>query len=100
MKPIIKIALLNAALTTLYITAIATFLFYAPTFFGPERSDTVLVPIVMLSLFVFSAAITGALIFGRPALWYIDGKKKEAVSLLAHTLGIFFIITLIAICLL
>ncbi|MEK7508128.1 MAG: hypothetical protein AAB602_03550 [Patescibacteria group bacterium] len=98
MKPIIKIAFLNAMLTFLYVAVIATFMFYAPTLFGKERNDTVLVPIVMLSLLVFSAALTGALIFGRPALWYVDGKKKEAILLLAYTLGIFFIITIIAVC--
>ncbi len=94
---IIKYAAINALLTTLYIAAIASFLFYGPKFFGPGGTkDTVLVPIMMLSLLVFSAALVGSLIFGRPALWYLDGKKTEAVSLLAWTLGIFLIITVIA----
>ena len=93
---IIKIAVLNALLTALYVAAIASFLFYAPKILGLNKPDTVLVPIVMLSLFVFSAALTGMLIFGRPALWYVDGKKKEAISLLAYTLGIFLVITIIA----
>lgn len=49
--------------------------------------DTVLVPILML--LVFSASVTGGLIFGRPVLWYLDGKKKETFSLLITTLLIF-----------
>jgi len=53
-------------------------------------------PIVMLSLFVFSAALTGTLIFGRPILWYLDGKKSEAISLFAYTLAIFLTITIFA----
>lgn len=48
---------------------------------------------MILLLFVFSAALTSMLIFGRPVLWYLDGKKKEAISLLTHTLVIFLIIT-------
>lgn len=53
---------------------------------------TPFIPIFMLMLFVFSAALTGTLFFGKPIMWYIDGKKKEALSLLAYTFGAFFII--------
>ncbi len=93
---IIKNAVINALATALYIALIASFLFYAPKTFGQNKADTVLVPIVMLSLLVFSAALTGMLIFGRPALWYLDGKKKEALSLFIYTLVFFLIITIIA----
>ena len=91
---ILKHATLNAVATALYIILIASFLFYAPKVIGPGPANTVLVPIVMLLLFVFSAALTGLLVFGRPVLWYLDSKKKEALSLLAATLLIFLIITL------
>lgn len=59
------------------------------------RANTFLIPVTLLLLFVFSAAITGFLIFGKPAQMYVDGKKKEALSLLFYTLGIFFVITFI-----
>ena len=49
----------------------------------------------MLMLFVFSAAVTGSLIFGQPVLWYLDGKKKDALTLLTYTLAVFFILTVI-----
>ncbi|MBI2514688.1 hypothetical protein HYV91_00645 [Candidatus Wolfebacteria bacterium] len=93
---IIKNAFLHASTTALYVAAVASFLFYAPKVFEPQRADTVLIPIAMLLLFVFSAAITGVSIFGRPILWYLDGKKQEAISLLLYTLGFFLIITIIA----
>jgi len=93
---IIKNAVINALAMALYIVFIASFLFYAPKFFGQNKPDTVLAPIVMLSLLVFSAAFTGFLIFGRPVLWYLDGKKEEAISLFAYTLGFFLVITVIA----
>ena len=94
MRQIIKSAALNASATAAYVIAVASFLFYAPKFLGPVKS--VLAPIAMLLLFVFSAALTGSLVFGKPALWYLDGRKKEALSLLISTLVIFLIITLIA----
>jgi len=90
---IIKHAFINASLTALYIIGISSFLFYVSRFF--DSPNTVLIPIMMLSLFVFSAALTGSLIFGRPILWYLEGKKEEAVFLLIYTLGIFLVITLL-----
>lgn len=92
-KAIALKGLRNACLTALYIAAVASLLFYAPKIFGSDKPDTMLAPIFMLSLFVFSAAVTGLLIFGQPVLWYLDGKKKEAVSFLAYTLAFFLIIT-------
>ncbi|OGZ02460.1 MAG: hypothetical protein A2946_02720 [Candidatus Liptonbacteria bacterium RIFCSPLOWO2_01_FULL_53_13] len=96
MKPIVKHAVVNSLLATLYIALVSLFLSYAPSVFGPAQKDTVLVPIVMLSLLVFSVAIMGVLIFGRSAMWYLDGRKDEALSLLAHTLAIFFFIIIVA----
>lgn len=89
---IIKIALFNAFVAALYVVGIASFLFYVPK--SIDSANTVLVPIVMLLLFVFSAALMGTLIFGKPILWYLDGRKQEAFSLLAYTLVILLLITL------
>ncbi len=94
MKLITKIAFLHAIATAAYVVLVGSFLFYgSQRAFG--QADTAIVPIAMLLLFVFSAAFTGFALFGRPVLWYLDGKKKEALALLFRTLGIFFIITLI-----
>ncbi len=59
----------------------------------PENE--IIIPISMLLLFVCSAAITGGLVFGKPVMLYIDGKKKEAVSLLLHTIAMLFLITIV-----
>lgn len=98
MNIIIKTATINAVLTALYVSAISTFFFNIEKIFDNSKPDTVLAPIMMLSLLVFSASLVGALIFGRPILWYLDGKKKEAVSLFFYTLGIFFAITIVVLC--
>jgi len=91
-KPI-TYALANALLTVLYIIAVALFMYNGEKIFG--HADTAFIPIVMLLLFVLSATITGSLMFGRPILWYLDGKKKEALILLGHTIGIFSAVTII-----
>ena len=90
-----KYAVINAALTALYIVLISSFVFYVPKALHlNDKPDNVFAPIIMLSLLVFSAALVGFLIFGRPIMWYLDGKKQEALKLLVSTLVTFFIIIL------
>lgn len=91
MHSVIKSAFVNAVLTAAYVAAVASFLFYTPKALG-ENKETVLIPIAMLMLFVFSAGITGFLVIGKPILWYLDGRKQEAVALLGTTLTILFVI--------
>ncbi len=88
---IIKYSLINAVGITLYIIFIVLFVFIMNGS-GIGGNNSVLVPIFMLMLFVFSAAFTGSLMLGRPVVWYLDGKKREAVSLFIHTMGILFAI--------
>jgi len=90
----IRYAFLDAILTSGYIVLVGSFFFYGENFFSFPKEDTVFAPILMLSLLVFSVALVGSLIFGRPILWYLDGKKREAVMLLAYTLAFFFLATL------
>ena len=92
---ILKNAITQAILSSAYVSLIGSFLFYIPKFLHSDKPDTVLAPILMLSLVVFSAALMGVLIFGKPLMWYLDNKKREAVTLLTYTLSIFFAITIV-----
>jgi hypothetical protein len=94
MEKIIKRAIIDSFGTTIYIILIASFIFSLQMF--SLKKDIIIIPIAMLLLFVCSAAITGFLVFGKPVMLYIDGKKTEAISLLGYTIGILFLITLIA----
>jgi hypothetical protein len=90
-----KEALWSAIGTALYVVVVATFVFYA----GQTRRGlppTPLVPIAMLMLLVVSVAIVGAMVFVRPALWYLDGRKAEALALLGYTLAFLFALMLVA----
>jgi len=70
-------------------------LFYmAPVIFGGiDKKDSIIIPIAMLMLFVFSATLCGALVLGRPILWFLDDKKKEAIKLFSYTLASMMVIT-------
>lgn len=94
MNKIIRQAFIDAIGTTLYIIIIVSFMFYLQAS-APKASNIVLIPIAMLLLFVFSAALTGFLVFGKPVMLYLDGKKKEAISLIGYTLIFLFVITVI-----
>jgi hypothetical protein len=98
MNEIRKKAFINSLLTSVYIVAVGLFLYYGTVMkFG---QNSFIAPISLLFLFVFSAAITSFLILGKPAQMYIDGKKKEALSLVYYTFGFFFVFTSIALLLL
>ncbi|MDO8564083.1 MAG: hypothetical protein Q7R87_03680 [Nanoarchaeota archaeon] len=95
MDKIIRRAIIDSVGTALYIILVVSFIF-SLQMFSSEPEDTIIIPIAMLLLFVCSAAITGFLVFGKPIMLYIDGKKREAILLLGYTLGILFLLTLIS----
>ncbi len=75
---------LNAFGVFIYVSVIGWFISNGEAIFGPEESA--FVPVFMLLLLVISAAVTGLLVFGRPALWYMNDRKKEAIDLLFVTI--------------
>jgi hypothetical protein len=79
-----------------YIFLVAAFMHSANEFFG--NKPDVLGVLAVLFLFVISAAVCGALILGKPALLYLDGKKKEGITLFGITLGwmVLFLIIIFA----
>jgi hypothetical protein len=95
---ILKQSFAYAALAILYVTLVATFLQNAEGLIG-DQEDTILAPISFLLLLVVSAATMGVLIFGKPVMLYIDGKKKEGVMMIAGTIGFlaFFTALLLAV---
>lgn len=50
-------------------------------------------PATVLMMLVLSVAMVGTLIFGKPILLYLDGKKQEGVKLLVMTLLTLFVLT-------
>ncbi len=86
MNTLIQRSFINALGTVAYIALVAAIMQNAERFFG-QTEDTILAPIVFLTLFVLSAAITGSLVIGKPILMYINNEKSQAVRLFVYTLG-------------
>ena len=82
---------INALIAALYIVVVANMMFFGEKLVAVE--ETILIPIAVLSLFVFSAAFMGTAFFLQPAQMYLAGMKKEAVSLFVKTLATFAVIT-------
>ena len=94
MKGVLKYAAVNSLGTAFYIIFVILSIHFLRRYFG--EMESLIIPILMLMLFVFSAAFTGTLVFGRPIIWYLDGRKKEALALLFYTLVIFMLLTVVA----
>lgn len=99
---ITKYAFFNALIAATYIALVATIMNNIEHFIGSNEggNDSVFAPITFLLLFVISAAVMAITIFGRPVMWYLDGKRKEAVGLVLSTIGfliLFFLALLVII---
>lgn len=86
-----KNPLLNGFAASTYIFVLVMFLDYG---MKTTRTETFIVPVIMISIFTLSAAIMGFLFGYQPFQLYFDGKKKEAINLFLQTTAVFGIITL------
>lgn len=82
-----KNPIINALAGLLYIACVASFMYYVPPHI--PVADSVLMPIFVLSLFVFSAATMGYVFLYQPLQLFLEGHKKEAVDLFLKTLVAF-----------
>lgn len=94
MNSILRRAAVNSIGTLAYIVLVVLLISYMQRFSGEK--DNIIIPVAMLLLFVCSAAITGLLVLGKPAMLYMDGKKSDAVRLLVHTIGMLVVMTALA----
>lgn len=77
---------LHAFAAAIYIVAIVLGIHAAGSIL-PE--ETVIIPIVMLGLFVLSAAVMGFLFLSEPLRLFMENRKQEALAFFAKVVGIF-----------
>lgn len=87
---------LNALIAGLYIVFIVLLVTYGPTFVR-DKPDTVFAPMAMLSMLVLSVAFMGYAFIFQPTLMYLDGQKREAITLFTKTLISFAAITAVVV---
>jgi SNF family Na+-dependent transporter len=88
-----KQSLMNSVGVLVYCIAVAFLMTNGQNIFG--KADNVFGGVAILMLLVLSAAIVGWLVFGKSLMYYLDDKKKEAITLLSYTIGLLFVFTAI-----
>ena len=84
----------NALFAISYIVTLVSVAILTPKLLGgPEES--IIYPMIGLSIFVLSAAVMAYLFFYQPVVMLIEGKRDEAVKLFLKTVGIFACATLV-----
>jgi len=81
---LISFSVLHSLGVLVYVTLVALFMNNAENILG--KKDNFMTGIIVLLIFILSALITSSLVLGRPILFYLDGKKTEAVKLLLYTI--------------
>lgn len=86
-------AIIDSLGVFVYVSAVSFIMFNGEKLFGKVENFTG--PLMILLLFVLSAAITGSLVLGRPAWLYFNGLKQEGIKLFFYTLAFLIVITLV-----
>ncbi|HVY36155.1 MAG TPA: hypothetical protein VG982_02675 [Candidatus Paceibacterota bacterium] len=82
MKKPLLLALVAAVYIVVIVLAAQNFTFVVP-------KETIIAPIAMLGLLVFSAAIMGFLFLSEPLRLFMENRQREAVLFFAKTVGCF-----------
>lgn len=83
-KKLFLFSALHSLGVLVYVSLVVLFMNNAQNIFG--KSDNILTGVIVLLIFILSALVTGSLVLGRPILYYLDGKKAEALKLLFYTI--------------
>ncbi len=94
-----KNPIVNAFGASGYIVLIVTLMNFISQTHG-DKPDTPFAPFIFLSLLTLSVSVMACMFFYQPLQLLIDGKKKEALSLLVRTVGVFGGITIVGLLLL
>ena len=85
----------NAGLALIYIVFVVTVMQTGSHFARQTSGDDFWLPVGMLSLFVLSAAIMACVFLYQPIVMFLDGKRREAISLFWCTVAVFAGVTFI-----
>jgi hypothetical protein len=82
-----KVAFLQAVGLAAYISILVSIMNATHDFNIESHVGPLLAGILMLTLFVFSALVSGLIILGRPVFLFANGKKRDAVTIVIMSAG-------------
>lgn len=77
----------HASFAALYIASLVSGVYVISTFAGD--TETLLIPMAVLSLLVVSVALMGYFFISEPLMLAIEGKRQESVGFFFRTIGYF-----------
>lgn len=92
---IVKYALAHALGAAAYILFVAFVMLRAISQIAPPPVSGALGIATFLLVFVISAAVMGLVLFARPVIWFLNGKKQEGLALALSTIGFLIVIAVI-----
>lgn len=93
-KELVKYSFLMAVGELAYIFLVVLFMRNAQKILGNDQN--IISTMAFLLVVVLSASVSGGLVLGKPIMLYLDGKKKDALTLFGFTLGWFLLFIIIA----
>jgi hypothetical protein len=94
-----KNPIINALSASVYIILVVSIMTFV-TQPLKNKPDTFFAPITVLFVLTLSVTVMAFLFFYQPLQLFIEGKKKDAVSLFTKTVGIFAALTAVVLILL
>lgn len=89
MTKLMRYGFLHSLGVVIYVILVASLMSRAENWFG--QMNGAFGAAAFLLLFVFSATFVAGLVLGKPLLLYIEGNKKNALTLLFYTVGGLFL---------
>lgn len=95
-KDLVTNAFLDALGVMAYVTLFAWCVINFEKIFGPQKGGWIYIALFLI-LFIVSACVTGSLVLLKPAMLYMEGKKKDALRMFAYTVGFLAILAVLII---
>lgn len=90
------IAFVQAVGLTVYVSLVALFFQSLQRWFGSQKDDPILSPMIFLLFFIISALISASIMLAYPVLLFFKGKRKTAIKIVLQSVG-WLIVFLVAI---
>lgn len=81
------IALAQAVCLTAYIMLVALFMKSLQNWFGPQKDDPILAPMIFLLMFIISALVSSSIMLAYPVILFFKGKRKTAIKIVLMSTG-------------
>ncbi|MFH1183030.1 MAG: hypothetical protein V1690_02080 [Candidatus Moraniibacteriota bacterium] len=81
------VALAQAAGLTAYVMLVALFMQSLQSWFGSQKDDPILSPMIFLLVFIISALVSASIMLAYPAILFFRGKRKTAMKIVLQSIG-------------